>query len=75
MQNFCHVFSWGGGGHVIVCGDLREELKNYPWFLMEVVTGDESWCYGYDPEAKQQSSQWMSPNSPRPKKDSIFTKV
>jgi hypothetical protein len=24
--------------------------------------------YGYDPETKQQSSQWKSPNSPRPKK-------
>jgi hypothetical protein len=24
--------------------------------------------YGYDPEIKQQSSQWKSPNSPRPKK-------
>jgi hypothetical protein len=33
-----------------------------------VITGDESWIYGYDPEAKQQSSQWMSPQSPRAKK-------
>jgi hypothetical protein len=30
---------------------------------------DESWIYlyGYDPEAKQQSSQWKSPQSPRAK--------
>jgi hypothetical protein len=28
-----------------------------------VITGDESWIYGYDPETKQQSSQWKSPNS------------
>ena len=42
--------------------DLQEELKNDPHFLTGVVTGDESWCYGYDPESLQQSSQWMSPN-------------
>jgi hypothetical protein len=29
--------------------------------------GDETWFYGYDPEAKQQSSQWKSPQSPRAK--------
>jgi len=30
--------------------------------------GDESWCYGYDPETKQASSQWKTPTSLRPKK-------
>jgi hypothetical protein len=30
--------------------------------------GDESWIYGYDPETKQQSLQWKSPQSPRAKK-------
>ena len=48
--------------------DLQEELKNGPQFLTKVVTGDESWCYGRDPESKQQSRQWKSPNLPRPKK-------
>ena len=48
--------------------DLQEELKNDPQFLTEVVTGYDSWCYGYDPESQQQSTQWKSPNSPRPKK-------
>ena len=32
------------------------------------MTGDESWCYGYDPDKKQQSSQWKSASSPRTKK-------
>jgi hypothetical protein len=37
--------------------------------LSRVITGDESWIYGYDPETKQQSSQWKkSPISLRPKK-------
>jgi hypothetical protein len=30
--------------------------------------GDESWIYGYDPETKQQSLQWKSPQSPRAKR-------
>jgi hypothetical protein len=37
-------------------------------FLKTVITGDESWVYGYDPGTKAQSSQWKSPSSPRPKK-------
>jgi hypothetical protein len=40
--------------HVNVYRDLQEQLKNDPQFLTKVVTGDESWCYGYDPESKQQ---------------------
>ena len=36
--------------------------------LKKVITGDESWVYGYDPEAKQQSSQWKRPDELRPKK-------
>jgi hypothetical protein len=36
-----------------VCRDLKEELCNDPNVLTEIVTGDESWCYAYDPETKQ----------------------
>jgi len=36
--------------------DLQEELKDGPQFLTKVIAGDESWCYGYDPESEQQSS-------------------
>ena len=36
--------------------------------LKKVITGDESWVYAYDPEIKQQSSQWKRPDEPRPKK-------
>jgi len=51
-----------------VCQDLKRELENDPHFLSRVITGDKSWCYGYDPESKQASSQWKTPRSPRPKK-------
>jgi len=37
-------------------------------FLKNVITGDETWVYGYDVETKMQSSQWMGKVSPRPKK-------
>ena len=33
-----------------------------------VITGDETWCFQYDPETKRQSMQWKTQNSPRPKK-------
>jgi hypothetical protein len=37
-------------------------------FLKTVITGDESWVYGYDPGSEAQLLQWKSPSSPRPKK-------
>jgi len=53
---------------VDVCSELRQLASGDETFLSMVSTGDESWVYGYDPETKQQSSQWKSPMSPRPKK-------
>ena len=50
------------------CRDLKQQLEADPDFLSKIITGDESWCYGYDPETKQQSSQWKTASSPRPKK-------
>ena len=39
-----------------------------PQLHLQYHNGDETWVYGYDPETKQQTSPWKSPNSPRPKK-------
>ncbi|PNF17937.1 hypothetical protein B7P43_G14737 [Cryptotermes secundus] len=47
-----------------VCRELQQQLQEDPNFLSKVVTGDESWVHGYDPESKQQSLQWNSPSSP-----------
>jgi len=52
---------------VSVCTDLRERDQNDPNFMSSVITGDESWVYGNDPETKQMSSQWKTASSPRPK--------
>lgn len=48
--------------------NLISEAENIPDFMENIITGDETWVYGYDPETKHQSSQWKSPKSPRPKK-------
>jgi hypothetical protein len=53
---------------VAICQELRQRALDDPSFMSRVITGDESWVYGYDPETKQQSSQWKSPGSARPKK-------
>ena len=51
-----------------IARDLFERSCEDVQFLKNTVTGDESWVCGYDPETKQQSSQWKGPTSPRPKK-------
>lgn len=48
--------------------DLVGCVENDRNFMTKIITGDESWVYGYDPETKAQSSQWKCPASPRPKK-------
>jgi len=50
-----------------IARDLFERSCIDVRFLKIIVTGDESKVYGYDPETKQQSSQWKGPTSPRPK--------
>jgi hypothetical protein len=51
-----------------VMWDMLECANGDPEFLKTVITGDETWVYGYDPETKVQSSQWKHSSSPRPKK-------
>ena len=53
---------------ISVCTELHQLASDDEMFLSRIITGDESWVYGYDPETKQQSSQWKSPTSPRPKR-------
>jgi hypothetical protein len=53
---------------VDACRQLKEHLEIDPDLFSKVITGDESWCYAYDPETKQQSSEWKSSNAPCPKK-------
>ena len=48
--------------------DMLDLVNHDPEFIKTIITGDETWVYGYDPETKFQSSQWKHPESPRPKK-------
>ena len=48
--------------HAAVANDLIQTAAK------KAMTGGESWVYGYEPEAKAQSSQWKLPGSPCPKK-------
>ena len=51
-----------------VCLDLKKNAANNRSFLSNVITGSETWVYTYNLETKTQSSQWKSPELPRPKK-------
>lgn len=41
--------------------------KGAAWWK-SIITADESWIYCYDPEMKQQSTQWVGKGEPPPKK-------
>ena len=47
---------------------LLDRVTIEPDFLRRVITGDETCIFEYDPVTKRQSSEWHTPNSPRPKK-------
>lgn len=51
-----------------IAQELLNDVNDDPDLLKRVITGDETWVYGYDVETKAQSSQWKHPESPRPKK-------
>ena len=41
---------------VSVCRELKQQARDYTSFISSIITGDETWVYGYDLETKQQSS-------------------
>ena len=47
---------------------VKNTVKMDPNFMNRIITGDETWVYGFNPETKFQSTQWKHPSSPRPKK-------
>jgi hypothetical protein len=50
-----------------MCCHSGKKIKE-PDILSSVVTCNETWLFQYDAETKQQSVQWKSIHSPRPKK-------
>ena len=55
--------------------ELRDRAASYCSFLGNVITGNETWVYGYDPETRIQSSQWKSSSFPRAEKKSASIKI
>ncbi|XP_029941109.1 uncharacterized protein LOC115383163 isoform X4 [Salarias fasciatus] len=53
---------------VDMCQELKRQLEDDGGLFEKIITGDEIWCYGYDPETKQQSTQRRHQGPPRPKK-------
>jgi hypothetical protein len=51
-----------------ICSDLINSADKNGTFLNWIITGDETWCFLYDPQMKRQSATWKSPSSPRKKK-------
>jgi len=54
--------------HVSVCRELKQQARDDPNFIFNIITGDEAWVYCCESETLQQLSQWKQSNSPRPKK-------
>ncbi|UYV74029.1 hypothetical protein LAZ67_11001878 [Cordylochernes scorpioides] len=40
------------------CEDMLEMTRTDPEWKDKIITGDETWIYGYDPETKRQSTEW-----------------
>lgn len=53
---------------VKISQELLDRASTDKNFIKTIITGDETWVYGYDIETKAQSSQWIGKMSPRPKK-------
>jgi len=49
------------------CQDIIALADADNFFFNKIITGDETWYFVYDPETKQQSSEWVGEISPRPK--------
>jgi len=43
--------------HVEISQELLAHVNGNENFLKNIITGDETWVYGYDVETKMQSSQ------------------
>jgi len=44
--------------HLSISLELRDHAASDSSSLGNVIMGDETWVYGYDPETRVQSSQW-----------------
>jgi hypothetical protein len=57
-----------GEGRVTSCQDIIAMADADKNLFNKIITGDETWCFAYDPETKRQSSEWVGEISCRPRK-------
>lgn len=53
---------------VTIAEQMLVDVADNPDLFKRVITGDETWIYGYDVQMKAQSSQWKFSEESRPKK-------
>jgi len=52
---------------IAACQDFIAKADSDPDFFKKILTGDETWCFAYNPTTKHQSAAWVGETSPRPK--------
>ncbi|UYV64875.1 hypothetical protein LAZ67_3002226 [Cordylochernes scorpioides] len=53
----------------LVVADRKITIDNISEILgISIITGNETWCFLFDPQTKKQSLEWHTPSSPRRKK-------
>jgi len=53
---------------VLIASELKVRVEIEPDYLVNVITGDETLTFEYDPETKRQNAEWHTSASPKPKK-------
>ncbi|UYV74548.1 hypothetical protein LAZ67_12000101 [Cordylochernes scorpioides] len=54
------------------CEDMLEMTRTDLEWKDKIITGYETWVYGYDPETKHQSAEWRCQGELRPKKSRLL---
>ncbi len=54
--------------HVEAAQKCTDMVAADPTVLQQIMTGDKSWVYLYDPETKHKSQEWVSKSQGRPSK-------
>jgi hypothetical protein len=67
VKIFCLVIGVMAEQRVVYCQDLLL-MGQDEHFWENIITGDETCCFAYDPATKGQSAEWVGQNSPKPKK-------
>ncbi|UYV68867.1 hypothetical protein LAZ67_6001370 [Cordylochernes scorpioides] len=54
------------------CEDMLEMTRTDPEWKDKIITGDETWVYGYDPETKRQSAEWRGQAKQKDRRKNVY---